>query len=142
MLSIFNLSLQTGNFPDKLKIGSVTPLFEHGENYQLRNYRPIYMLLRFSKMLEKIIHNCLYKYRTNNDTFYKSQFGFRENYSTECAIVQLVDQIRNSFQSNQYTLGVFIDLFKAFDTVNHKNLISQLEISGIRVKTLLWFRSY
>ena len=88
------------------------------------------------------MHNCLYKYRTNNDTFYKSQFVFREDYSTERAIVQLVDQIRNSFRSNQYTLGVFIDLFKAFDTVNHKTLISQLEIYGIRVKTLLWFRSY
>ena len=88
MLSIFNLSLQTGIFSDKLKIGSVTPPFEHGENYQLKNYRPIYMLLWFSKMLENIMHNCLYKYRTNNDTFYKRQFGFREDYPTERAIVQ------------------------------------------------------
>ena len=88
------------------------------------------------------MHNCLYKYCTNNDTFYKRQFGFREDYSTERAIVQLVDQIRNSFQSNLYILGIFIDLFKAFDTVNHKILISQLEIYGIRVKNLLWFRSY
>ena len=88
------------------------------------------------------MHYRLYQYRTNNGTLYKKQFGFREDHSTEHAIVQLVDQIKNSFQSNQYSLGVFIDLFKAFDTVNHKILISELEIYGIRMKNLLWFISY
>ena len=73
---------------------------------------------------------------------YKMQFGFQEGHSTEHAIVQLVDQIRNSFESKHYTVGVFVNLSKAFDTFNHKTLISKLENYGIRGKNFLWFISY
>ena len=118
-MHIFHLFLQTGIFPDKLKIARVTPLFEGGENYELGNYRPISIsvLPCCLKILEKIMYNRLYKYLTDNSILYKKQFGFQEGHSTEHAIVQLVDQIRNSFESKQYTLGVFVDLSKAFDTV-------------------------
>ena len=142
MLHIFNLSLQTGIFPDKLKIARVTPLFKGGENYELGNYRPISVLPCFSKILEKIVYNRLYKYLTDNSMLYKKQFGFQEGHSTEHAIVQLVHEIRNSFESKQYTLGVYVELCKAFDTVNHKILIIKLENYGIRGKNLLWFISY
>ena len=94
LLHIFNLSLQTGIFPDKIKIARVTPLFKGGENYELGNYRPIPMLPCFSKILEKIMYNCLYKYLTDNSMLYKKKFGFQEGHSTEHALVQLLDQIR------------------------------------------------
>ena len=126
-LHIFNLSLQTCIFPDKLKIARVTPLFKGGENYELRNYRPTCVLPCFSKFREKILYNRLYKYLTDSSILYKKQFGFQEGHSTEHIIVQLVDQIRNSFDSKQYNLDVLIELSKFFDTVNHEILILKLQ---------------
>ena len=75
----------------------------------------------------KTMYNRLYKYLTDNNLLYKKQFGFQVGYSTDHAIVQLVDQVRNSFESKHYTLAVFVGIPKTFDTVNHKILISKLE---------------
>ena len=77
LLHIFNLPLQTGIFPDKLKIARVTPLFKEGENYELGNYRPISVLPCFSKILEKVMYNRLYKYL--NSILYKSSLVFRKD---------------------------------------------------------------
>ena len=138
----FNLSIQTGIFPDELKIASVTPIFKGGENWNLGNYRPISVFSCFSKILERIMYNRLYKYLTDNNILYKKQFGFQTGHSTEHAVIQLVDQINSNVEKDQYTLGVFIDLSKAFDTVDHKILFAKLENYEIKGINLLWFKSY
>ena len=91
LLHIFNLSLQTGIFPDKLKIARVTLLFKGGKKFELGNYRPISVLPCFSKIVEKIMYNCLYKYLTDNSILFKKQFGFQEGHFSENAVFQLVD---------------------------------------------------
>ena len=87
------------------------------------------------------MYNRLYKYLTTEKLLYSKQFGFQTGLSTEHAIVQLVDQIYKSFEKDHYTLGVFIDLSKAFDTVDHTVLIRKLEMYGIESIKLAWFRS-
>ena len=84
----------------------------------------------------------LYNYLQENEIVYSKQFGFQTGHSTDQAIIQLVDETYENFEENKYTLGVFIDLAKAFDTVDHKILLRKMEIYGIGGITLKWFENY
>ena len=139
---IFNWSILEGKFPDQLKIAKVTPVFKTGDKTDPGNYRPISVLSCISKILEKIMYNRLYDYLTKNDILFKKQFGFQKNHSTEHALLELVSEISESFENNKCTLGIFIDLSKAFDTVNHDILISKLRRYGITGTNLDWFENY
>ena len=88
------------------------------------------------------MHNHLYKYLTNKKILHPQQFGFRKGHSTEHSIAHLVDQIYESFENDEYTVGIFIDLSKEFDTVDHTMLLKELEIYGITGVNIAWFRSY
>ena len=135
-------SFSTGIFPDKLKIAKVIPFFKTGEKTQMNNYRPISILPFISKILEKIMYQRVYSHLTLNKMLYDQQFGFQKNHSTEHAILHLVDKLTDSFDKGQFTLGVFIDLSKAFDTVDHNILLKKLEYYGITGIYLKWFQSY
>ena len=139
---VFDLSLETGIFLDPLEIAKVTPVFKTGDLKEISNYRPISVLLCLSKILERIMHNRLYSYLVNEKILYSKQFGFQKGDSTEHVIAQLADQIHESFENDNYTLGVFIDLSKAFDTIDHAILFKKLENYGIKDRNLAWFRSY
>ena len=139
---IFNLSLAKGIFPDDLKIARVTPVFKAGNENEVRNYRPISVLPCFSKILERIMYNKLFKYLTTNEILHKKQFGFEEGHSTEHATMQLIDNINNSCEKNHFTLGVFVDLSKAFDTVDHYILITKLKQYEIQGNNIRWFQNY
>ena len=139
---VSNLSFQTGILPDPLKIAKVTPVFKAGDLKHISNYRPISVLPCFSKILELIMHHRLYCYLVNKKVLYLKQFGFRKGHSTEHAIAQLADQIHESFENDNYTLGVFIDLSKTSDTIDHAILLKKLENYGIKERNLAWFRSY
>ena len=139
ILYIFGLSINDGTFPDPLKIAKVTPVYKSGDTFDVGNYRPISVLSCFSKILERIMYNRLYKHLLDQNILYKKQFGFQKNHSTDHAILELVSQITDSFEKNMYTIGVFIDLSKAFDTVDHEILISKLKNYGLSGPNLNWF---
>ena len=141
-MHIFNLSHEKGIFPDDLKIARVTPIFKAGDESEMGNYRPISVLPCFSKILERIIYHRLFKYLAANKILCKNQFGFREGHSTEHAIIQVIDQIKNSVEKNHFTLGVFIDPSKLFDTANHHILIKKLNQYGVKGNNIRWFKSY
>lgn len=142
LLHIFNLSITKGIFPSQLKTAKVTPIFKAGDPSDPGNYRPISVLPCFSKILERIMYNRLYEYLVQNNILYKKQFGFQKKHSTEHALMELISEITNSFENNECTIGVFIDLSKAFDTVDHDILISKLENYGVTGTNLSWFKHY
>ena len=135
-------SMKLGIFPDEMKIAKIKPLFKAGERDIVSNYRPISILPVFSKLLERIMYNRVYAHVTSNSLLYMKQFGFQSQNSTEYAILQLAKEIYESFGKQEYTLGVFVDLSKAFDTVNHNILLMKLEYFGLKNEHINWFKSY
>ena len=125
-----------------MKIAKVIPVFKNRDPENITNYRPISVLPCFPKVVERIMYNRLYKYLCKEKLLYSKQFGFQKGHSTDHAIVHLVDQIYESFENDNYTLGVFIDLAKAFDTVDHSILLKKLEMYGVNTTNLAWFASY
>ena len=106
------------------------------------NYRPISILSCFSKIIEKMMYERLYKFLDSFAILYTLQFGFCESHSTSHALLSLTEKIKKSINNGKFGCGIFLDLQKAFDTVNHKILLQKLERYGIRCKVLDLFESY
>ena len=142
LADIINLSLLKGNFPDKLKIAKIIPIFKAEDPNFFVNYRPISLLSNFSKFFEKVMYNRLVEFAEKHDILYRCQFGFRKNHSTSHALIYLVNKIASAIDQHETTVGVYLDLSKAFDTLDHQILFAKLEHYGICDVTLQWFKSY
>lgn len=125
-----------------MKEATVIPVFKKGDAQQLSNYRPISILPFFAKFLEKIMYSRLNSFITNLNLIHPSQHGFQAGHSTYMALIDMEDKISKALDNIDYSVGIFIDLAKAFDTVDHKILLSKLENYGIRGIQLKWFKSY
>ena len=125
-----------------MKIAKVLPIFKNDDPKCVSNYGPVSLLPQFSKILEKIFTNRLVKYLNKYNIICDSQYGFRQNHSTELAILEMVEKITDSIDKKRIPMGIFIDLKKAFDTIDHEILVNKLKFYGIRGVALDWLKSY
>ena len=139
---IYNLSFASGVVPDSLKLAKVIPIFKKGDRNQPGNYRPISLLTVFDKILEKLMSKRLCTFLQLHHILYDFQFGFRKHYSTVFALVDVLDNIYEHLDKHEYVIGIYLDLQKAFDTVNHDILLYKLSNYGIRGVVYQWFKSY
>lgn len=125
-----------------MKIAKVSPIHKNGDKHIFTNYRPVSLLPQFSKILEKLFDSRLEKFINKFNIINESQYGFRKTRSTTMAIIEAVEEIAKALDKRKYAVGIFIDLKKAFDTLNHTILLQKLELYGIRGVALNWLRSY
>ena len=109
LVHICNLSLTTGIFPDELKIANVVPIFKSGDDMVFSNYRPVSVLLIFSKLLERLVYNRLVEFINDNKLLYDFQFGFQRGKSTQLAVMMLVDKITEALDNKECVVGIFLD---------------------------------
>ena len=139
---LFNMSIQNGTYPSKLKFAKVIPVHKGNDELIPTNYRPISLLSIFNRILEKLVCIRIKNFLDKYNILFRSQYGFREKHSTQHAILDIVNQIQTNMDNNLFSCGIFIDLQKAFDTVNHAILVKKLHFYGIRGVVNDWFLSY
>ena len=139
---ICNKSMLFGTFPTRLKYAIVKPLLKKGDKENVANYRPISLLTSFSKVLESFIYDRLLKHIETNNILAVEQFGFRTSSSTEKASYKVTDDILNALNNRMMVGGIFCDLQKAFNCVNHDILLTKLKFYGITGITHKLIKSY
>lgn len=132
IVNIINTVLESGVYPEELKIGKIIPIYKKGNRTDVNNYRPISLLSNFSKILEKIVKIRLTRFIDTTFLFDEKQYGFQKQSNTLGATVDLLEYITKEIDQNRYIAAVFIDLQKAFDTVNIELLLEKLNKMGFR----------
>ena len=143
LCSILNKSVLTGIFPEELKIAKTIPIPKTKTNLDLPSkFRPISLISIFSKIFEKLIVSRFTKYFTKFNILYDFQFGFRSHHSTKLALINSIDDVRSQLGNDSLVVGIFLDLSKAFDALDHNILLSKLYNYGIRGFMFSWVKSY
>ena len=142
LAEIINLSISSGIYPTKLKKAKIIPFFKAEDNNNVNNYRPISLLSNFNRIFEKLVYSRMESFIEQNDILSPSQYGFRKAHSTQHAILDIVSTIQKNMNKRLFSCGIFIDLKKAFDTVDHKILLHKLYHYGFRGVINKWFSSY
>ena len=136
------MSFSTGQFPSFLKIAKVIPIHKKQSKVEYTNYRPISLLSNNEKIIEKLMYKRLSDFLDTNNLIYSLRFGFRQKQSTTHALINLSESIRRTLDEGSFGCGIFVDLQKVFDTVNHKILLHKLECYGICGVCNDWFKPY
>ena len=139
---LYSKSLTDGIFPDKMKTAKVIPLHKSKDKDDTNNYRPISLLLTISKILEKAMYHRVYTFLCTTNQLYASQYGFRKNHACDQAVGELVSVITKGLEQKKMTAGIFLDLSKAFDSLEHRAVLRKMELYGLRGCCLDWFDSY
>ena len=134
--------LAQGNYPERLKFSLIKPIYKSGDKSSPSNYRPISLLPTFSKIFEKVIYNRIFDHLNSNAILDEHQFGFRREVSTENASHILLKEILEAMNSKQPVGGIFCDLHKAFDSINHEVLLGKLKFYGVTGKFYNLIKSY
>ena len=132
LLILINKSFTSGSFPNLLKIARVVPIFKGGSPDDLINYRPISVIPSLFKIFERLIYDKLLSFINKFNLISNCQFGFQKNLNTELAVIHALHHITNSLNANVPVLGLFIDISKAFDSINHSILLDKLFRLGFR----------
>ena len=141
LVNIFNVSLQRAIFPNDWKLAKVTPIFKEGNKADCGNYRPISVISAVAKLFEKLVYRQLSSFLTLNGILVEQQSGFRHKHSTETALLSSTNEWLFNMDRGLLSGVLFLDLKKAFDTVDHHILLSKLGLCGIKGTSLKWFES-
>lgn len=139
---LVNLSFQTGTFPKRLKLGKVVPIHKKHDPEDMANYRPVTVPSGFSKVFEYCYLYRMLKFVEKYKIFTENQHGFRAFKSTGTALYSLYKKVIDYVEAGECPVGIFCDLSRAFDCVNHDKLLNKLSSYGIRGVALDWVHSF
>ena len=142
LAALINISVSEGVYPNKLKLSKIVPVFKSDSVNDANNYRPISLLSNFNRIFEKLMYSRMISFIEKHHLLYNAQYGFRKSHSTQHAILDIINEIQSNMDKRLFSCGIFIDLKKAFDTVDHTILLKKLSFYGFRGIINEWFQSY